>query len=91
MKTLATIVSVAVIALSTLSGCGSLHQATQVVHDIHQYSTYRQNIQYNSIPVPVTVTETKEVRYIPWWSKALSWVGVIGLFFIIAKLYRILK
>lgn len=116
------------LALCTLLvGCGSLNQAIQLVHDIHQDSTYHQNIQYDSIyiyrdryldrgrdtiylreteieyrykllrdtvrivqrdsiPYEVLVTEIKEVRYIPWWSKALSALGALCLAFIIGRL-----
>ena len=43
-------------------------------------------VQRDSIPYEVMVTEIKEVKYIPWWSKALSCLGVISLIFLIAKL-----
>lgn len=141
------------LALCTLTGCGSLHQATQLVHDIQQDSTYHQHIRYDSIyiyqshekdyrrghpeprirhpelvsgsdqlvsgsvapdtviikdisieyrykllrdtihiiqrdsiPYPVTVVETREVRYTPWWSKVLAWIGALCLAFLGIKL-----
>lgn len=43
-------------------------------------------VQLDSIPYEVMVTEIKEVKYIPWWSKALSCLGVISLIFLIGKL-----
>ena len=43
-------------------------------------------VQRDSIPYEVMVTEIKEVKYIPWWSKALSCLGVISLIFLIGKL-----
>jgi len=33
----------------------------------------------DSIPVIKEVEVTREVRYIPWWSKALNWIGAIAL------------
>lgn len=43
-------------------------------------------IRRDSIPYEVTVTEVKEVKYIPWWSKALSCLGAISLILLIRKL-----
>ena len=42
-------------------------------------------IRRDSIPYEVTVTEVKEVKYIPWWSKALSCLGAISLILLIRK------
>lgn len=47
--------------------------------------------EVDSIPVIKEVEITKEVRYVPWWSKVLNWIGfvlLIGLVLRIAiKLY----
>ena len=48
---------------------------------------YRDSISYQEKPVPVEVT--KEVRYIPWWAKTLSWIG--GLSLIALIIYILLK
>ena len=42
-------------------------------------------IQCDSIPYEVMVTEIKEVKYIPWWNKTLSWIGGICILFILGK------
>ena len=42
-------------------------------------------IRRDSIPYEVTITEVKEVKYIPWWSKALSCLGTISLILLIRK------
>jgi len=48
--------------------------------------------QVDSIPVIKEVEITKEVRYIPWWSKALNWIGAISLLLIILYIaFRILR
>lgn len=38
---------------------------------------YRDTVITKEVPVPVEVT--KEVRYIPWWAKVLSWIGGLSL------------
>ena len=43
-------------------------------------------IRQDSIPYEVTITEVKEVKYIPWWCKALAWTGGICLILGIGKL-----
>lgn len=50
-------------------------------------------VQRDSIPYEVMVIQTQEVRYIPWWAKALSAIGAllltvifISLIFKLAKL-----
>jgi len=35
--------------------------------------------QVDSIPVIKEVEVTREVRYIPWWSKVLNWIGLAAL------------
>ena len=42
-------------------------------------------VQRDSIPYEVTITEVKEVKYTPWWCKALSWIGGICLMLLIGK------
>ena len=36
-------------------------------------------VQCDSIPYPVTVVQTQEVKYIPWWCKVLAWIGGFSL------------
>lgn len=48
---------------------------------------YRDSVVTKEVPVPVEVT--KEVRYIPWWAKTLSWIG--GLSLIALIIYILLK
>lgn len=48
---------------------------------------YRDTVITKEVPVPVEVT--KEVRYIPWWAKVLSWIG--GLSLAAAIIYILLK
>ena len=43
-------------------------------------------IRRDSIPYEVTITEVKEVKYIPWWCKALAWTGGICLVLLIRKI-----
>ena len=43
-------------------------------------------IRRDSIPYEVTITEVKEVKYIPWWCKVLSWIGGICLILGIGKI-----
>lgn len=43
-------------------------------------------IRQDSIPYEVTITEVKEVKYIPWWCKVLSWIGGICLILGIGKI-----
>ena len=43
-------------------------------------------IRRDSIPYEVTITEVKEVKYIPWWCKALAWTGGICLILGIGKI-----
>ena len=43
-------------------------------------------IRQDSIPYEVTITEVQEVKYIPWWCKALAWTGGICLVLLIGKI-----
>ena len=43
-------------------------------------------IRRDSIPYEVTITEVKEVKYIPRWCKVLSWIGGICLILGIGKI-----
>ncbi len=43
-------------------------------------------IERDSVPYPVTVVETREVRYTPWYMKALACIGVLSL---VVVAYRI--
>jgi len=58
---------------------------TLYVKDIkveYRYKLLRDTIhihQVDSIPVIKEVEVTREVRYIPWWSKALNYIGAIAL------------
>jgi len=55
----------------------------------YRYRVLRDTVrihQVDSIPVIKEVEITKEVRYIPWWSKALNWIGAISLIIIIVYL-----
>lgn len=36
-------------------------------------------VERDSVPYPVTVVETKEVRYVPWYVKALAFVGGLAM------------
>jgi len=57
---------------------------TLYVKDIkveYRYKLLRDTVrihQVDSIPVIKEVEVTKEVRYIPWYSKFLSWVGAVA-------------
>ena len=54
----------------------------------YRYQLLRDTIRIvlrDSIPYEVTVTEVKEVKYIPWWCKVLSWTGGICLVLLIRK------
>ncbi len=42
-------------------------------------------IQRDSVPYPVTVVETREVRYTPWYMKALAWVGALFMVLILIR------
>lgn len=42
-------------------------------------------VQHDTVPYPITVVETREIRYTPWWSKALSWVGVLCLLLLFGR------
>ena len=35
-------------------------------------------VQRDSIPYPVTMVQTQEVKYIPWYIQTLSWMGAIA-------------
>lgn len=43
----------------------------------------RDSLVYRDVPYPVEVE--KPVRYIPWWSKFLSWIGVFALIALLVK------
>lgn len=46
----------------------------------HRYRLLRDTVHIvrrDSVPYPVTVVETREVRYTPWYMKALAWVGAL--------------
>ena len=116
-----------ILTLCTLTGCRNLNQATRLAPQFHQDSTYRRQIQYDSIyiyrdrylnkgrdtvylreteieyrykllrdtihiiqrdsiPYPVTIVETQKVRYIPRWSKVLSFIGVLSTAFLVLNL-----
>jgi len=71
---------------------------TLFVKDIkveYRYKLLRDTVrihQVDSIPVIKEVEVTREVRYIPWWSKALNWIGAISLMLLILYIaFRILK
>lgn len=54
----------------------------------HRYRLLRDTvrvIERDSVPYPVTVVETKEVRYTPWYMKALAWVGALCVVFILIR------
>lgn len=36
-------------------------------------------VQLDSVPYPVTIIQPQEVKYIPWYIQALSWVGAIAV------------
>lgn len=60
-------------------------------YKIHTDTIFRTRV--DSIPVVNEVEVVTKVSYIPWWSKALSWMGVIFLsliIFLIITKYRIL-
>ena len=69
---------------------GSIRNKDKTLNIPTQYkerTVYRDSIVYKEVPVPVEVT--KEVRYIPWWAKVLSWIG--GLSLAAAIIYILLK
>ena len=45
----------------------------------------------DSIPYEVTVVETKAERYVPWWAKLLSWIGVLALILLIIRVLRVIR
>ena len=66
------------------SSCPSAAPDTVVITEVsseHRYKLLRDTVcvvQRDSVPFEVLVTEVREVSVIPWWCKALAWVG--GLF-----------
>lgn len=49
-------------------------------------------VQRDSIPYEVTVIQTQQVKYIPWWAKALSAIGAILLTVIfISLIFKLAK
>lgn len=46
----------------------------------------------DSIPYEVRITETKEVKYIPWWIKALTTIGAMALtLMVVSLIFKIAK
>ncbi len=45
-------------------------------------------VRRDSIPYEVRMVETKEVRYIPLWVKALAWVGVAAILLLLGRIMR---
>jgi len=71
---------------------------TIYVEDVKVEYRYRllrdtiKEVRIDSIPVIKEVEVTKEVRYIPWWSKALNWIGAFSLLLLILYVaYRLMK
>ena len=59
--------------------CGELEQTGSLPVQVRwkERVVWRDSIRTEDKPYPVEVT--KEVRYVPWYSKALSFVGLIAL------------
>ena len=45
----------------------------------------------DTIPYEVRVVETQVVRHIPWYAKLLSWIGIIALILLLARLLLFLR
>ena len=45
----------------------------------------------DSIPVIREVEVVREVRHIPWYAKLLSWIGIIALILLLARLLLLLR
>ena len=45
----------------------------------------------DSIPVLRKVEVVREVRHIPWYAKLLSWIGIIALILLLARLLLLLR
>ena len=48
-------------------------------------------VQHDSIPYEVRVVETQVERHIPWYAKLLSWIGIIALILLLARLLLLLR
>ena len=48
-------------------------------------------VQRDSIPYEVRITEVKEVKYIPPWTKALAYIGSISILFLLIYIFTKLK
>ena len=45
----------------------------------------------DSIPVLREVEVVREVRHVPWYAKLLSWIGIIALILLLARLLLLLR
>ena len=45
----------------------------------------------DSIPILREVEVVREVRHIPWYAKLLSWIGIIALILLLARLLLLLR
>lgn len=76
------------VTLLVCCSCGSTKVVTQTVRDVSVDTVYLSNVQYDSIPYQVTITETKEIqRPLTWYdhlSRAILWlnIGFVILLFI---------
>lgn len=69
---------------------------TLFIHDRtveYRYRLLRDTVfrtRVDSIPYEVTVVETKAERYVPWWAKLLSWIGILALIILIIRVLRVI-
>ena len=45
----------------------------------------------DSIPIIREVEVVREVRHVPWYAKLLSWIGIIALILLLARLLLLLR
>ena len=60
----------------------------------YRYKLLRDTVyktQIDSIPVIREVEVVREVRHIPWYAKLLSWIGIIALILLLARLLLLLR
>ena len=60
----------------------------------YRYKLLRDTVyktRVDSIPVLREVEVVREVRHIPWYAKLLSWIGVIALILLLARLLLLLR
>ena len=60
----------------------------------YRYKLLRDTVyqtRVDSIPILREVEVVREVRHIPWYAKLLSWIGIIALILLLARLLLLLR